>query len=322
MATLLVIGGSGFFGKSILDAFQRDLLDVWNIDEIIIMARHATDLKKNNPDLIAKRVKLINGDITSINILPFADFVIHAAASTDTKTYLASPVKERANIIAGTLNYCNLAKNFHQKSKIVYVSSGAVYGPQPHHLYKIPEDFLFLDADQLSESKRCYAYAKRDSEKEIIDLGLNGLDVSIARCFAFVGPWLPLDQHFAIGNFINDGLNNKKIEVTAQHKVYRSYMYADDLVEWLMTIAENSHSNCPVYNVGSDQEILIEDLASMMSNIFSVKTSIPLINDAKIDRYIPSINKAKKELGLNLKFNLIQSINETILKLGGVRNNA
>jgi dTDP-glucose 4,6-dehydratase len=192
------------------------------------------------------------------------------------------------------------------------VSSGAVYGTQPYDLEKIPEDFDFLDAEQLSESKRDYAYAKRDSEKAINDLGNYGLDVSIARCFAFLGPWLPLDQHFAIGNFINDGLNNRKIKVTAKHKVYRSYMYADDLVEWLMKIAEKSNPSCPIYNVGSDQEILIDELASKIGDFFHQETEIPPYSSQEIDRYIPDTHKAKKDLDLNLKYDLEGSIFLTI----------
>jgi dTDP-glucose 4,6-dehydratase len=174
------------------------------------------------------------------------------------------------------------------------------------------EDFVFLDAEQLLESKRDYAYAKRDSEKAINDLGNYGLDVSIARCFAFLGPWLPLDQHFAIGNFINDGLNKRKIKVTARQRVFRSYMYADDLVEWLMKISEKSNPSCPTYNVGSDREILIDDLASKISDFFHQQTDILPYSFEDIDRYIPDISKAKRDLDLNLKYNLDEAISTTI----------
>jgi dTDP-glucose 4,6-dehydratase len=312
MASLLIIGGSGFFGKSILDAFQRNLLDPWSINSLIIMARHPEELKKNHSQLITSKVKLLKGDIASINELPFADYVIHAAASTDARNYNLAPLKERSNIIRGTLNYCELAKKFNQKSKIVYVSSGAVYGTQPYDLEKIHEDVDFLDAEKLPESKRDYAYAKRDSEKAIANLGMSGLNVSIARCFAFIGPWLPLDQHFAIGNFINDGLNFRSINVNARHKVYRSYMYADDLVEWLMTIAEKSSTSSPVYNVGSDQSILIDELAQKIGAIFGVNAPLRTHESDYIDRYVPNIDKAKNELNLVSKYHLDDAINLTI----------
>jgi len=319
MASLLVIGGSGFFGKTILDAFQRNLLDPWGIDNIMIIARHPEELQKNYSQLITSKVKLLKGDIGSINELPFADYVIHAAASTDARNYHLSPLMERSNIIRGTLNYCELAKEFNQKSKIVYVSSGAVYGTQPHDLEKVSEDFDFLNADQLPENKRDYAYAKRESEKAIFDLSLSGLNVSIARCFAFLGQWLPLDQHFAVGNFIHDGLLGRPIKVNAKYRVYRSYMYADDLVEWLMTIAGKSSESCPIYNVGSDQSILIDELAYKVGLYFGQNISFGYYLDEFVDRYIPCTDKAKNMLNLKNKYNLDDAISKTIqlIKLQG-----
>lgn len=107
-------------------------------------------------------------------------------------------------------------------------------------------------------------------------------------------------------------MKNNPIIVKADHKVIRSYMYADDLVNWLMTIAEHSNENCPIYNVGSDQEILISDLASKIARIFNVEALIPEINKSRIDRYIPSLQKARNELGIRINFDLDQAISETI----------
>ena len=92
-------------------------------------------------------------------------------------------------------------------------------------------------------------------------------------------------------------------------------MYADDLVIWLMSIMYNSSAECPIFNVGSDQAIHLRDLAFMLGKSHSVGTIMPSINNVIIDRYVPSITKAKEELGLGLKFNLAQSINETLFRL-------
>ena len=312
MKTLLVIGGTGFFGKSILDAFGRGLLMPWNVTHVIVMSRHADALLKTAPQLVNKNVTLLSADITTTDSLPFADYVIHAAASTDVRDYTTQPEQERLNIQAGTYHYCDLAKQFHAKSKIVYVSSGAVYGRQPPELEKISEGYQFLTAEDIPAGKRDYACAKRDAELAVIKLGADGFHVSIARCFAFVGRWLPRDQHFAIGNFMRDTLEDGPIVVQAKHQVYRSYMYADDLVEWLMTIANNASKKCPTYNVGSDEAILLDDLANKLAQFYNIKAEIPLATDGKVDRYIPSIEKAKTELGLCLKYDLIASIHKAI----------
>ncbi len=314
MKTLLVIGGSGFFGKSILDAYSRNLLAPWHISKVIVMSRSANKLLQDTPNLVGQNVELYSADITNAECLPFADYVIHAAASTDVRNYLSSPEDEKKNIQAGTYHYCDLAKIHHSNSKIVYVSSGAIYGVQPPNLDEIDESFVG-DLAKMAPGKLDYAVAKQDAERAIIDLGSSGLNVSIARCFAFVGKYLPRDQHFAIGNFIDDVINKRPIAVKASHQVYRSYMYADDLVEWLMTIADDASPKCPIYNVGSDQVVLLSDLAKLLADTYNVQAEISLITDSKIDRYIPSIKKAKNELGLILKYNFTESIDETIREL-------
>ncbi|MEY3754782.1 MAG: hypothetical protein RLY27_1383 [Pseudomonadota bacterium] len=314
MKTLLVIGGTGFFGKSILDAFSRNLLAPWHISKVIVMSRNANKLLQDTPNLVGPNVELYSADITNAERLPFADYVIHAAASTDVRNYLSSPEDEKKNIQAGTYHYCDLAKIHHTNSKIVYVSSGAVYGFQPPNLDQMDESFVG-DLSKMAPGKLDYAAAKQDAEKAIIDLGTAGLNVSIARCFAFVGKYLPRDQHFAIGNFIDDVINKRPIAVKANHQVYRSYMYADDLVEWLMTIADQAAPNCPIYNVGSDQAILLSDLAKDISESYRLAASIPLISDAIIDRYIPSIKKAQDELGLTLSQNLKESVEKTLIAI-------
>lgn len=317
MASLLIIGGSGFFGKSILDAYGRGLLKTWEIDSILVLARNAENLKRSNPELISDSIKLINSDISTCTEIPVADYVIHAAASTDAANYLAQPEVEKRNIQAGTYNYCKLAKKNHKASRIVYCSSGAVYGQQPYEVETLSEDFKGGDLDEMSPTKRDYAAAKRDAEKAIKDLSQNGVSVSIARCFAFVGKYLPRDKHFAIGNFINDGLLGNPINIKAAHPVYRSYMYADDLVKWLMTIAYHSSGSLNTYNVGSEFAISLVDLAELVAQEFDLNILLPPQSEGKVDRYIPSIEKATKELGLDLSVDLVQAVRNTIERIRG-----
>lgn len=311
MASLLIIGGSGFFGKSILDAYGRGLLNSWGIDSICILARNAISFSIQFPELVSDSITLINGDISTCHELPFADYVIHAAASTDAANYFARPEVEKKNIQAGTYNYCDLAKKIHRTSRIIYCSSGAVYGQQPYGLEYLPEEFDGGDVGGMSLVKRDYATAKRDAERAIQALGSQGCSVSIARCFAFVGRYLPRDQHFAIGNFIQDGLRGGPINVKATFPVYRSYMHSDDLVHWLMTICNSANSECPIYNVGSDHAVTIADLAELVAKQFAVDVSKMKVGQG-LDRYIPSITKARNELGLDISIDLNSAIYKTI----------
>lgn len=316
MASLLIIGGSGFFGKSILDAYHRGLLNSWKINEIFIVARNASSLQKDCPWLVNASVSLINSDISSCVDLPETNFVIHAAASTDLKNYLNQAEIEKKNIQAGTYHYCDLAKERHRNSRIVYCSSGAIYGQQPAEIAHMPEEFNAGLVTEMALGKRDYAAAKRDGEVAIRMLGYSGLSVSIARCFAFVGPYLPRTLHFAIGNFIEDGLKGRSIKVKSQDEIYRSYMYADDLVVWLMTIAAAASPACPVFNVGSDQAIEVKDLAQKIGDQFDVPVfSMPIKQSLIVDRYVPSINKAKNSLNLHLDFSLDAAIDASIREI-------
>jgi nucleoside-diphosphate-sugar epimerase len=321
MSTLLVIGGSGFFGKSILDAYWRGLLEPWGINKIVVMARNATETLKNYPELIQPQnrapektkklnqvVELLDSDICSCSSLPSAEYVIHAAASTDARNYLSSPQTEKENIQQGVSNFCELAKKYLKESKILYVSSGAVYGQKLGDVSNLAEDAPLLHINSLPLNKQDYAAAKRDGELLIKQLGTDGLNVIIARCFAFVGKYLPRDQHFAIGNFIEDGIKGRPIKVTARSLVYRSYMYADDLVIWLMTLANLADKSCNIFNVGSDDRISIQELAKKLASKFKVKIDCPIADNDQPEVYVPSIQKA-----LNIGCCCPRNLDESIL---------
>jgi len=288
------------------------LLNSWSIDSVNVLARNAVNLSTQFPELINGSIKLINSDIAKSHELPFADYVIHAAASTDAVNYKSRPEVEKMNIRAGTYNYCNLAGKFHCNSRIVYCSSGAVYGQQPADMEYLSEEFNGDSVDEMPPEKRDYAAAKCDAEKAIRILGSQGGAVSIARCFSFVGKYLPLDQHFAIGNFIQDGLMGRPINVNANRPVFRSYMHTDDLVHWLMTICHAASPLCPTYNVGSDQALTIGELAELVAKRFTVEVKKADLTQGNIDRYIPSISKAINELRLNISIDLSVAIDKTI----------
>lgn len=312
MRTLLIIGGTGFFGKSFLDGYKRGLLAKWGVTKLLIMSRNTENLRIECPGLLDASIELITGDIGKINSLPRADYVIHAAASTDARSYLSQPDIEKRNIQAATYNFCNIVKTAGSKNKILYVSSGAVYGLQPPEVEFLNESYPLAKLEELPVGKRDYAFAKRDAECAIQDLGLQNLNVAIARCFAFIGPWLPRDQHFAIGNFIEDGLQGRPINVKASYPVYRSYMHTDDLVSWLMTICDNANSSCPIYNVGSDKAFTLLEVAEIIAKRFSVAVNACEKSFENIDRYIPSIQKAEKEIGLVMATDLLSAIDNTI----------
>jgi dTDP-glucose 4,6-dehydratase len=302
--SILIIGGSGFFGKSILDYFARNIYLKNKIKKISVISRN-----KINNSIIKKikknyTFKKINESILKAKIIPKANYVIYCALLKNFKDdHLALKY------------YINLAKNYHKNSKILYISSGAVYGKQPSIIKKIKESHFSLKKSNKyfgSINKNQYSLLKKKNEDVFKKLGNYGIKISIARCFAFVGRFLPRNSNYVVGNFIENILNNQDISIKSNYNVFRSYMYADDLVRWLIKIVENSKVNCPVYNVGSENTVNIHKFGSILAKKYNLNCPVRKIDEKRYDMYIPSTNKIKKELNLITKFNSLQAVNKTI----------
>ena len=295
----LIIGGTGFFGKSILDSFIKGLLKRFGVSQITILARNIDSFKKSNPELIHPGVDYLEGDIAKMDHLPEFDMIIHAATSTNLKNYTEQPETEKDNLELGVTNFCKLISQSTVNPKIVYCSSGAVYGKQALHVEKMDEMCPFNDDFRgFSPEKLIYLKGKRFAELEISQLGsIQNKHVSIARCFAFSGKYVPRDLHYAYGNFIGSAEKGEKIMVDAEGIVYRSFMEADDLVESLFEIALHSNPNCPIFNVGSDVQVSLYELAQNFAVHYGVEYEFKNFDDSKIiDRYVPNVDKLKKLL--------------------------
>jgi|688.fasta_scaffold78541_2 nucleoside-diphosphate-sugar epimerase len=306
--SLLIIGARGFFGHSIIDHIFNNYKKN-NIKKILLLSRGVDKVKIDKK--INKRVKIIKicADISKLKKIPFADYVIYCVIN---KNYIQD--------YKAVCNYYNLAKRYHLKSRILYTSSGAVYGQQPKIIKKIKENYLFKNKriDFYNYNKNIYSMTKLKNEEIFKKLGKIGIKVSIARCFAFVGKHLPRDTNFVVGNFIKNILNKEKIEVKSIHNVIRSYMHEDDLVVCLFKILKRANIDCPIYNVGSDQEVNIRKLALYLSKKYKLPIKLKKIKSNFEDRYLPSIHKSKKELNLKLQYSNYRAINEVIK---GLKNN-
>ena len=313
--TLVILGGTGFFGKSFLDAFRRGLLARWNIARVVAIARQPETLRAAHPELLGSGVELVALDAAAGGDLPTADYLVHAANTTDARRYAADPIGERAAIIGAAAAFARSITRGGGEPRIVYTSSGAVYGQQPANVDGLDEDTPFTSIGALVAYKRDYAEAKRAAEAIVAELGLAGARVAVARCFAFIGPYLPRDQHFAVGNFLGDGLAGRPVVVKARHPVIRSYMHADDLVRWLMTIMDRAGSDCPIYNVGSNVGVDVACVAERIARQCSVTVQLPEQTARPVDRYVPATARAARELGLRLDLDLDAAIDATITRL-------
>ena len=303
---LFLSGGTGFFGKWFLHAFLH-INRILQLDSTITVLSRAPEKFINENTCFAEleELHLIMGDIRSF-VLPnnSYDYLIHAATPASAKLAAENPDEMYSIIVDGTKHVLDFAKHTGVK-KILLTSSGAVYGIQPPDLTHISENYL-------PDPVTTYGIGKLESERLCIE---SGIDTAIARCFAFVGPFLPLDIHYAIGNFIRDALEGNTITVKGDGRPYRSYLYAADLMVWLWTILLEGVPGT-AYNVGSENAVSIAELAKIVSEYFTPKTKIQILgksnNDVAAPRYVPDTSKAHNELNLRQSLLRDDGIQRTI----------
>ena len=296
---LFITGGTGFFGKSMLDYRMRHPEWPWAQAEWVILSRDPERFAASFPRLANQPgISFVAGDVRDF-AFPEGQFdaIIHAATSAVTTL---SDAEMTSVILDGARHVADFAKAA-GCGKILFTSSGAVYGPR----------IVPADEDDVCAPATAYGKGKLAAEKLLADAGL---DVKIARCFAFTGPHLNRGIHFAIGNFIQNCLDGKPIVINGDGTPLRSYLYADDLVEWLFAILERGESGRP-YNVGSDRAVSIRELAEIVRYVLGSDSEIVVkgIADlsAKPSVYVPDINRAKTELGLSVTVQLEEAIRRT-----------
>jgi len=311
---IFLTGGTGFFGKWMLEAFiylnRNHSLNV----TVTILSRSPSKFKEGFPHLFNNEFfRFARGNVRDFpNIDEDFDLIIHAATDASAELNKSNPELMRSTIMDGAQSICDFASKVRCK-RILYTSSGAAYGPQPENLKHMPETFV---VNPLFNHNDAYASAKLKSEKYFIDNA--PCDVVIARCFAFSGPYLPLNSSYAFGNFIDDSLNDRDMIIKGDGTAVRSYLYAADLVIWLLRLLSSGEAGC-IYNVGSPKEISIYDLAAKISSQ-SINENIVEVSknkSTKINRYVPNVDKVKKDLNLEVYTSLEKAISSTIAFYSG-----
>ena len=309
---IFITGGTGFFGCWLLESFlaANDAFDLRA--QATVLTRSPERFRRQSPHL-AGAVELLTGDVRDFAFPPGEfGFVIHAATESVPKERAGRPNELRATIVDGTERCLEFAES-HGTTKFLLTSSGAVYGPQPAEMTHIPESYRG-HPDHVGPNA-AYAEGKRSAEMLCaLAAGRSGMECKIARCFAFVGPHLPLDAHFAIGNFIRDALRGGPIAIAGDGTPRRSYLYAADLAIWLWRMLFRAPSMRPL-NVGSGNDLSIREIAEAVAAAIQPGVEITVAREANhgaaVQRYVPSVEAAEGHLGLRETVALEDAIRRT-----------
>jgi nucleoside-diphosphate-sugar epimerase len=311
---IFLTGGTGFFGCWLVESFcfANHLLSI--AAKATILTRNPEGFAKKCPHLASDpAVTLHAGDVRSFRF-PEGEYqcVIHAATEASAKQAHEAPLETLSTIIAGTERTLEFAAT-HGARKFLLTSSGAVYGKQPADLTHVTE--TYTGAPDPLDPANVYAEGKRAAELLCALYQKTGrIECKIARCWAFCGPHLPLDQHFAIGNFIGDVLAGRSIQIKGDGTPRRSYLYAADLCIWLWTILFRAPALVPI-NVGSAHDMSILELAHMVATTLNPQTEIRVAQEVVAGaaplRYVPCVDRAHEVLGLRQIIGLKECVRRT-----------
>ncbi|MBA2271756.1 MAG: NAD(P)-dependent oxidoreductase [Chthoniobacterales bacterium] len=314
-AGVFVTGGTGFFGRWLLESFRHVNTKLELGARMVVLSRDPEAFQKNAPHLADEAaIRFVRGDVRALSAASGDrfDFVIHAATESTVQLNAQNPLALVETIIDGTRAALDFAVATGAK-RFLLTSSGAVYGRQPGEMTHIPEEYN--GAPDCSSTASAYGEGKRAAELLCACYHKqHGVEAVIARCFAFVGPFLPLDAHFAIGNFLRDAMRGEAIVVNGDGTPYRSYLHAADLAIWLWTLLfKGGPGRC--YNVGSDDSRTIQEVAEIVGRIGHAP-SVRVAQEPRLQqpasRYVPSSARALSELGLRQWIDLPAAVQRTM----------
>ncbi|MGA3007047.1 MAG: NAD(P)-dependent oxidoreductase [Opitutaceae bacterium] len=309
-----ITGGTGFFGRWLLESFCHANDELHLGLRATMLTRDPARFASRAPHLAARpEIEFVHGDVRTFIPPPGAfRYLVHAATEASAALNEQAPDEMLDTIVTGTRHVLDFAAQAGVQ-KLLFTSSGAVYGRQPSELARVGEDYPGTPDPLAADS--AYGIGKRKTEQMCAaHAERHGCEVKIARGFAFVGPHLPLDAHFAIGNFIRDALAGGPIRIAGDGTPQRSYLYAADLAVWLWTMLFRAPSG-RAYNVGSSEAVSIRDAATAVAQVFPHPIAVTVAQPASgrpPSRYVPSTARAENELGLRVRIPLDQAIERTV----------
>lgn len=315
---ILITGGTGFVGSWLLEALLHvNRMAALNL-QIFVLTRNPDRWKRSRPHLAADpAIHPITGDILNPQVwedqLPETlDLLIHGAFDSGVRPGIIPRLQVFESILEGTRNVVSAVIR-RSTQRVLFLSSGAVYGSMPPNQTKFSENTC-CGPDPMA-AQAAYAEGKRAAEAwGAAFCEQHKVEFLSGRLFAFAGPYLPLNQHFAFGNFLRDALNHQTIRVAGTGETVRSYLYGADLATWLirlLLLGRPGHA----YNVGSDAAVTILQLAQQIAEIAGRPGDVTVEatqSAGGVSIYVPDVSRARQELNAEVLVPLSDAIQRSL----------
>ena len=308
---VLVTGGAGFIGSHLAERLLNDSHEVAVIDNLSTGSLTNIESFKNRPGL-----RFVQGDIRSQGLMEelaeHCDVIYHLAAAVGVRLIAERPVHTIETNIHGTEVVLDAANKFGRR--VLLASSSEIYGKNENIPFDEDDDIV-LGSTKFSR----WSYACGKAIDEFLGLAFHqecGLPVVIGRFFNTIGPRQTGQYGMVVPRFVQRALKNEPLLIYGTGRQSRCFCYVQDIIDAIIALIDCEQALGKVYNIGSAEEITIEDLADKvieMTGSSSKKEHISYeqaygrpIED--MTRRVPSLERIKASVGWEPKTFLAQTL--------------
>lgn len=304
---VLITGGAGFIGSHLADAYLQRDCDVYAIDDLSTGKIENIQHLKKHPRFHYTIDSVHNHPVTA-ELVDQCDVVFHLAAAVGVKLIVESPVRTIETNVRGTEVVLSLANK--KKKKVLVASTSEVYG--------LSSDVPFREDGNLvmgATTKGRWSYACSKAIDEFLALAYwreKKLPTIVVRLFNTVGPRQTGQYGMVIPTFVKQALAGRPITVYGDGKQSRCFGYVGDVIEALIGLMDHNDAVGNVFNIGSNQEITILDLANRVKELTNSSSEIVFVpyDEAyeegfeDMPRRVPDISKVRALVGFEPRMSL------------------
>jgi UDP-glucose 4-epimerase len=308
---ILITGGAGFIGSHLSEKLVSTGESVYVVDDL------STGKYENISHLgEEKNFRFIVDTILNLRtlepLIQECDIIYHLAASVGVKRIVEKPVNTIETNVLGSHAVLSLAAKYNRK--VILFSTSEVYGKNQNLPYSESDDCVFG-----STLKSRWSYGCTKALDEFLGLAYHkeqGLPIIIIRVFNMIGPKQTGQYGMVVPTFVRQALHDMPITVYGDGKQSRCFTYVNDLIEALILLSQKKEAIGEIFNIGSTEEITIEDLAKKVKKMTGSKSEIVHVpySEAYEEGFEdmlkrrPDISKIKKFISYHPKTSLDQAL--------------